>query len=132
MGITEEGDMNSKKCSLAWPFFYIFSHVQSIQGPCSDGCHPKNSPPHMFGICKSQDPKNFVVTESHHVPNDIQCSNICLEQDCAAIYYEKDSNICYLGVLVNKCQPVEGGIKVLTRNGKKRDLKSTPGLSCLQ
>ena len=50
--------------------------------------------------------------------NDIQCSNICLEQDCAAIYYEMDSNICYLGVLVDKCKQVESGIKVLTRNGK--------------
>ena len=52
--------------------------------------------------------------------NDIQCSNICLEQDCAATFYEEESNICYLGVLVDKCTQVEGGIKVLTRNGKSQ------------
>ena len=50
--------------------------------------------------------------------NDIHCSNMCLEQDCAAIYFEKDSNFCYLGVLVDKCQQVDGGIRVLTRPGK--------------
>ena len=43
---------------------------------------------------------------------------MCLEQDCAAIYFEKDSNFCYLGVLVDKCQQVDGGIRVLTRPGK--------------
>ena len=58
--------------------------------------------------------------------NDIQCSNICLEQDCAATYYEEESNICYLGILTDKCKQVESGIKVLTRNGK------IPGISMNQ
>ena len=97
----------------------------------------------MFGICKSQYRGNFVVTEQHLVPwvhhknsidrwkdqevsikqvwslsrSDIQCSNICLEQDCVALFYE--DNICYLGVLVDSCRTDMNGIKVLTRPGKK-------------
>ena len=42
---------------------------------------------------------------------------MCLEQDCAAVYFDKDNKECYIGVLVDKCKQVDGGIKVLTRRG---------------
>ena len=43
---------------------------------------------------------------------------MCLEQDCAAVYFDKESEMCYMGVLVDKCRQIDGGIKVLTRPGK--------------
>ena len=60
--------MSSKRWGLACTFIILLGKVLSITGSCSDECHPKNSAPHMFGICKSQDPQNFVVTEMHLVP----------------------------------------------------------------